>query len=320
MGRLQGKLTKRQQQVEQLRLELKKERENGQGKLQEAQRKMKAMEKRHKKEMERMRRLMHRHPLAKQMRMDAGSAAAAASFEEASSPQPENSSTNSSSRSSEEREKRCLEQLRRAVSVGDPEKKYTAWQHIGSGGFGTVYKALDAATGRAILPCVNIKQSGERMLRLFPIYLQRECRVMRLLMLRCLMVLCKRSSMANTIWALTECLIEVLKDEDREVVWMTLSLLNGMFQNRDVPIASSVALLLVEALQPRFNNVKLCATPHPTPPECCQELFSCVFSVPWPGRPGIGSAEVLALFTSMSEVLALFTIMCSCSPFTSFKQ
>ncbi|RMB92459.1 hypothetical protein DUI87_31101 [Hirundo rustica rustica] len=318
MGRLQGKLTKRQQQVEQLRLELKKERENGQGKLQEAQRKMKAMEKRHKREMERMLRLMHQHPLAKQMRMDAGSAAAAASFEEASSPQPENSSTNSSSRSSEEREKQCLEQLTNAqpintpgvLSIGlNPCTDRTPGKHTkalvtlqynkpscflqlvvaasavlseDNRRFRTIYKALDAATGRAILPCVNIKQSGERMLRLFPIYLQRECRVMRLLMLRCLMVLCKRSSMANTIWALTECLIEVLKDEDREVVWMTLSLLNGMFQNRDVPIASSVALLLVEALQPRFNNVKLCATPHPTPPECCQELFSCVFSVPWP--------------------------------------
>ncbi|RMC01110.1 hypothetical protein DUI87_22376 [Hirundo rustica rustica] len=105
-----------------------------------------------------------------------------------------------------------------------------------------------------ILPCVNIKQSGEHMLRLFPIYLRRECRVMRLLVLRCLMVLCKRSSMANTIRALTECLTEVLKDGDREVVWMTLSVLNGTFLNRDVPIASSVALQLVEALRPLFDN------------------------------------------------------------------
>ncbi|XP_039946939.1 serine/threonine-protein kinase PAK 1-like [Hirundo rustica] len=50
---------------------------------------------------------------------------------------------------------------RRAVSVGDPEKKYTAWQHIGSGGFGTVYKALDAATGRAVaVKQLDLQQQG----------------------------------------------------------------------------------------------------------------------------------------------------------------
>ncbi|XP_071280438.1 maestro heat-like repeat-containing protein family member 7 [Agelaius tricolor] len=50
-----------------------------------------------------------------------------------------------------------------------------------------------------ILPCLNIKQWGERILQLFPNYLWRECRVMRLLVLRCLMVLCKRPSMVPTI-------------------------------------------------------------------------------------------------------------------------
>ncbi|CAN8220577.1 unnamed protein product [Coccothraustes coccothraustes] len=105
-----------------------------------------------------------------------------------------------------------------------------------------------------ILPCLNIKQWGERILLLFPIYLWRECRVMRVLVLRCLMVLCKRPSMASTMWALTESFTEVLKDEDREVRGMTLSVLSEMLLNRDVPIASSLALQLAEALQPLVDN------------------------------------------------------------------
>ncbi|TRZ11356.1 hypothetical protein HGM15179_015753 [Zosterops borbonicus] len=103
-----------------------------------------------------------------------------------------------------------------------------------------------------ILPCVNIKQWGNRILRLFPIYLWRDCRVMRLLVLRCLVELCKSPSTANTIWALTESLTEVLKDEDKKVRGMTLSVLSEMFLNRKEPIASSLALQLVEALRPLF--------------------------------------------------------------------
>nr|XP_030114433.3 uncharacterized protein LOC100223460 isoform X3 [Taeniopygia guttata] len=105
-----------------------------------------------------------------------------------------------------------------------------------------------------ILPCLNIKQCGECILQLFPIYLLRQCTVMRLLVLRCLMVLCRRPSMANTMWALTESLTEVLKDEDGEVKEMTLSVLSEMVLNRDVPIASSLALQLAEALRPLIDN------------------------------------------------------------------
>ncbi|XP_059349041.1 serine/threonine-protein kinase PAK 3-like [Ammospiza nelsoni] len=77
-------------------------------------------------------------------------AAAAAASEEASPPQPENSSRSSSPRSFQESEKQCLRLLRSVVSVADPEEKYTGWKIIGRGGFGTVYKALDAATGQAV--------------------------------------------------------------------------------------------------------------------------------------------------------------------------
>ncbi|XP_063279484.1 trichohyalin-like [Prinia subflava] len=94
MHQMERKLIRSQQQVEQLRLELSKERENGQ--------------------------------------MDTGSAAA--SSKEGVSPlQPENSSMDSSCWSSQEREKQCLKMLRSIVSMADPAEKYTGWQHIGSG-------------------------------------------------------------------------------------------------------------------------------------------------------------------------------------------
>ncbi|XP_037981749.1 serine/threonine-protein kinase PAK 3-like [Motacilla alba alba] len=136
-----------------------------QAELQEAQRKMKAMEKRHQEEMERMHKVLLQYRPAAQKQMDAGSAAkgaaAAASEEEASSPQPEKPSVSSWPRSSQEREKQFLKLLRRVVSVGDPEKKYIGWKRIGSGGFGTVYKAFDAATGQAVaVKQLNLQHQG----------------------------------------------------------------------------------------------------------------------------------------------------------------
>ncbi|XP_050843792.1 serine/threonine-protein kinase PAK 3-like [Serinus canaria] len=159
---------------------------------------MKAMEKRQQEEMERMRKVLLQYRLAEQKQMEAGSAikaaAAAASSEVASSPQPENRSMSSSPRSSQEREKQFLKLLKakasprewswvadllevrvsvlkfascilflsgRVVSVGDPEKKYTRWKRVGSGGFGTVYKAFNAATGQAVaIKKLNLQHQG----------------------------------------------------------------------------------------------------------------------------------------------------------------
>eukprot|EP00069_Balaena_mysticetus_P012741 bmy_21819T0 len=44
-----------------------------------------------------------------------------------------------------------LEKLRSIVSVGDPKKKYTRFEKIGQGASGTVYTAMDVATGQEIL-------------------------------------------------------------------------------------------------------------------------------------------------------------------------
>ncbi|KAM7023649.1 serine/threonine-protein kinase PAK 3-like [Acridotheres tristis] len=110
--------------------------------------------------------------LAEEKQMDAGhameAAAAAASSREASSPQPENPSTSSSPSSSQEaerlrqeREEQCLELLRHVVSMGNLEKEYTGWEVIGSGSFGTVYKAFEAATGQAVaIKQIDLQHQG----------------------------------------------------------------------------------------------------------------------------------------------------------------
>uniref|UniRef100_A0A3B4GL51 non-specific serine/threonine protein kinase n=1 Tax=Pundamilia nyererei TaxID=303518 RepID=A0A3B4GL51_9CICH len=46
-----------------------------------------------------------------------------------------------------------LEKLRTIVSVGDPKKKYTRFEKIGQGASGTVYTAIDVATGQEVLIC-----------------------------------------------------------------------------------------------------------------------------------------------------------------------
>ncbi|XP_018769823.2 serine/threonine-protein kinase PAK 3-like [Serinus canaria] len=43
-----------------------------------------------------------------------------------------------------------LEQLRGIVNEGDPKTKYTEFVQVGQGGFGTVYKAMDPATGDVV--------------------------------------------------------------------------------------------------------------------------------------------------------------------------
>ncbi|XP_072778437.1 serine/threonine-protein kinase PAK 3-like [Taeniopygia guttata] len=124
---LLGDLNERQQQLEQLRQELNKERQNGQMNAKAA---IKAV-------------------------------AAAASWEEASSPQPENPRMSSSPHSSQEREEQFLRLLRRVVRKEDPEKKYTGWELLGSGGFGTIYKAFNAATGRAVaIKVLDLQHQG----------------------------------------------------------------------------------------------------------------------------------------------------------------
>ncbi|XP_023800672.1 serine/threonine-protein kinase PAK 3-like isoform X2 [Cyanistes caeruleus] len=86
----------------------------------------------------------------------------AAGSEEASRPEAGNFSTSSSctwstSSSSgstdglrERKKDECLAVLRMLVSEGDPEAKYTELETIGKGGFGTVFTAVETATGEEV--------------------------------------------------------------------------------------------------------------------------------------------------------------------------
>ncbi|XP_064260515.1 trichohyalin-like isoform X2 [Passer domesticus] len=117
-------------QSEQLRQELNEEWQNGQmslsrqAELQEAERKMRAMEKRHQEEMKRMHKVLLQYKLAEEKQVDVGSAieaaGAAASCQEASSLQPENWSMSSSARSSQEREKQFLKLLKNQLHLRTP--------------------------------------------------------------------------------------------------------------------------------------------------------------------------------------------------------
>ncbi|XP_039239037.1 serine/threonine-protein kinase STE20-like isoform X2 [Pipra filicauda] len=137
--RTQVELLQTQQQLEQRRQEVREERENGQ--------------------------IYRGEP-------DSEPVAAAAPSNEASTPQPENSSPSSSSSSRldaeqlrELREEQSLKLLRSIVSVGDPLKKYTGWENIGKGGFGTVYRAFDAVTGGEVaIKLVNLHQQRKEEL------------------------------------------------------------------------------------------------------------------------------------------------------------
>ncbi|XP_064499245.1 serine/threonine-protein kinase PAK 3-like [Pseudopipra pipra] len=137
--RTQVELLQTQQQLEQRRQEVREERENGQ--------------------------IYRGKPASKPV-------AAAAPSNEASTPQPENSSPSSSSSSRldaeqlrELREEESLKLLRSIVSVGDPLKKYTGWENIGKGGFGTVYRAFDAVTGGEVaIKLVNLHQQRKEEL------------------------------------------------------------------------------------------------------------------------------------------------------------
>ncbi|XP_071437649.1 serine/threonine-protein kinase PAK 3-like [Pithys albifrons albifrons] len=98
--------------------------------------------------------------------------AAAAPFKEAFAPQLEESSTSSSSilhlgaeQLEEMSEEESLRLLRSIVNVGDPMKKYTGWENIGRGAFGTVYKAFNAVTGGAVaIKQINLEEQSNKQL------------------------------------------------------------------------------------------------------------------------------------------------------------
>ncbi|XP_053564662.1 LOW QUALITY PROTEIN: serine/threonine-protein kinase PAK 1 [Bombina bombina] len=68
-----------------------------------------------------------------------------------------------------------LEKLRSIVSVGDPKKKYTRFEKIGQGASGTVYIAVDIATGQEVaIKQMNLQQQPKKELIINEILVMRE--------------------------------------------------------------------------------------------------------------------------------------------------
>ncbi|XP_069667060.1 serine/threonine-protein kinase PAK 3 isoform X2 [Haliaeetus albicilla] len=134
-------------------------------------------------------------------------AAAPAPAKEATTPQPENSNTNTLYRNTDRQRKKSkmtdeeiLEKLRSIVSVGDPKKKYTRFEKIGQGprielvqrclnnwwkdkwlvsglkgASGTVYTAIDIATGQEVaIKQMNLQQQPKKELIINEILVMRE--------------------------------------------------------------------------------------------------------------------------------------------------
>nr|XP_006825872.1 PREDICTED: serine/threonine-protein kinase PAK 1-like [Saccoglossus kowalevskii] len=68
-----------------------------------------------------------------------------------------------------------LEKLRTIVSVGDPNRKYNRFEKIGQGASGTVYTAIDIATGQEVaIKQMNLQQQPKKELIINEILVMRE--------------------------------------------------------------------------------------------------------------------------------------------------
>ncbi|GFR96907.1 serine/threonine-protein kinase PAK 3 [Elysia marginata] len=68
-----------------------------------------------------------------------------------------------------------MEKLRTIVSIGDPNRKYTKMEKIGQGASGTVYIAVEVATGREVaIKTMNLSQQPKKELIINEILVMRE--------------------------------------------------------------------------------------------------------------------------------------------------
>ncbi|XP_012689703.2 serine/threonine-protein kinase PAK 2a [Clupea harengus] len=70
-----------------------------------------------------------------------------------------------------------MERLRTIVSIGDPKKKYTRYEKIGQGASGTVYTAIDVATGQEVaIKQINLQKQPKKELIINEILVMKELR------------------------------------------------------------------------------------------------------------------------------------------------
>ncbi|XP_064516277.1 maestro heat-like repeat-containing protein family member 6 isoform X2 [Pseudopipra pipra] len=117
-----------------------------------------------------------------------------------------------------------------------------------------------------VLDCLDMRDWGGSVLQSLSRHLWSECPERRHLALRGLLVLSQDSGMAKRIWSLSDILVQLLGDEDRDTVWMTLSVLDNVLwssvwtqlqkrvHSKDPLISTPTGLQLAEALRPLFDH------------------------------------------------------------------
>uniref|UniRef100_A0A8D3BFT0 non-specific serine/threonine protein kinase n=1 Tax=Scophthalmus maximus TaxID=52904 RepID=A0A8D3BFT0_SCOMX len=102
-------------------------------------------------------------------------AAAAAAVIASPAPGPSLPRPQDKTRKKKMSDEEILEKLRTIVSVGDPKKKYTRFEKIGQGASGTVYTAIDIATGQEVaIKQMNLQQQPKKELIINEILVMRE--------------------------------------------------------------------------------------------------------------------------------------------------
>ncbi|KAI7802636.1 P21/Cdc42/Rac1-activated kinase 1, partial [Triplophysa rosa] len=93
----------------------------------------------------------------------------------ATPPAPSTPQNTDKTRKKKMSDEEILEKLRSIVSVGDPKKKYTRFEKIGQGASGTVYTAIDIATGQEVaIKQMNLQQQPKKELIINEILVMRE--------------------------------------------------------------------------------------------------------------------------------------------------
>ncbi|XP_017691114.1 PREDICTED: uncharacterized protein LOC108507560 [Lepidothrix coronata] len=117
-----------------------------------------------------------------------------------------------------------------------------------------------------VLDCLDTRECGDRVLEILSRNLGSTDKKWRQLGLRVLIALSQDPVMAKRIWSLLDILVQLLGDEDRDTVWMTLSVLDNVLwssvwtqlqkrvRSKDPLISTPTGLQLAEALRPLFDH------------------------------------------------------------------
>ncbi|XP_074405053.1 maestro heat-like repeat-containing protein family member 6 [Zonotrichia albicollis] len=105
-----------------------------------------------------------------------------------------------------------------------------------------------------VLDCLDLNEWGNNILEILTKHLLSESMEMRRLALRGLVMLSKDPSMAKKMCSLSEPLMDFLRNEDIEVVKMSLSVFTNILVNKDILTSCPTAPKLAAALRPLFDS------------------------------------------------------------------